>query len=190
MTEKKILIAYGTRFGATEGVAIKIAEIFRDNNVLAEAVDLKEKSNFDNFNDYDGLIIGTSIKIGQWTRHVKNFVRNMRLEIQEFTGPFGFYVCSAYAALEDQYAKVKEEYIPDKLKEFGVSIDYYDAFGGIIDFSENSRMGWLEKKIMKLAGNQATGESVESEYTDLRDWDQIEKFALGYLDLVKSNHMN
>ena len=44
MTEKKVLIVYGSRFGATEGVAIKIAEIFRDNNVLAEVVDLNEKS--------------------------------------------------------------------------------------------------------------------------------------------------
>ncbi|MHA1419742.1 MAG: flavodoxin domain-containing protein [Candidatus Heimdallarchaeaceae archaeon] len=186
MADKKILIAYGTRYGATEGVAIKIAEIFRDTDVLAEVVDLKEKSNFDNFDDYDGLIIGSSIKIGQWTRQVKNFVRNMRLEIQELKVPFGFYVCSAYAALEEQYAKVKEEYIPDKLTEYGISIDYYDAFGGIIDFTENSRMGWLEKKIMKLAGSQAAGESVESEYTDLRDWDKIEKFAQGFLDLLKA----
>ena len=189
MTDKKVLIAYGSRYGATEGVAIKFAEIFRDNNVLAEVVDLKEKSDFDNFDDYDGLIIGSSIKIGQWTRHVKNFVRNMRLEIQEFAGPFGFYVCSAYAALDEQYAKVKEEYIPDKLKEFDISIDFYDAFGGIIDFSENSRMGWLEKKIMKLAGRQAVGESIEEEeeeYTDLRDWDQIEKFAQGFLELLKA----
>ncbi len=186
MTEKKILIVYGTRFGATEGVAIKIAEIFRDNDVLADVVDLEERSDFDNFDGYDGLIIGSSIKIGQWTRHVKNFVRNMRLEIQKFDGTVGFYVCSAYAAIAEQYAKVKEEYIPDKLTEFDVSIDYYDAFGGIIDFSESSRMGWLEKKIMKLAGKQATGVPVESEYTDLRDWDQIEKFALGFLDLFKA----
>ena len=186
MVDKKVLIAYGTRFGATEGVAIKIAEIFRDNGVLADVVNLKEKSDFDNFDDYDGLIIGSSIKIGQWTRHVKNFVRNMRLEIQKLPGSFGFYVCSAYAAIDEQYAKVKEEYIPDKLKEFDVSIDYYDAFGGIIDFSENSKMGWLEKKIMKLAGNQAAGVPVEDEYTDLRNWDQIEKFALGFLDLIKS----
>ncbi len=187
MVDKKVLIAYGSRYGATEGVAIKIAEIFRDNNVLAEVVDLKEKSDFDNFDNYDGLIIGSSIKIGQWTRHVKNFVRNMRLEIQKFAGPFGFYVCSAYAALEEQYAKVKEEYIPEKLTEFGVSISYYDAFGGVIDFTESSRMGWLEKKIMKLAGRQAVGEPVEEEeYTDLRDWDQIEKFAQGFLDLLKA----
>ncbi|MBY9000646.1 MAG: flavodoxin domain-containing protein [Candidatus Heimdallarchaeota archaeon] len=186
MTEKKILIVYGTRYGATEGVAIKIAEIFRENNVLAEVVNLKEKSNFDNFEDYDGLIIGSSIKIGQWTRHVKNFVRNMRLEIQKFSGPFGFYVCSGYASQEEQYQKVKEEYIPDRLTEYGISISYYDAFGGIIDFSESSRMGWLEKKIMKIAGSQAAGLPVESEYTDLRDWDQIEKFALGYLELVKT----
>lgn len=110
----------------------------------------------------------------------------MRLEIQKFDGTVGFYVCSAYAAIAEQYAKVKEEYIPDKLTEFDVSIDYYDAFGGIIDFSESSRMGWLEKKIMKLAGKQATGVPVESEYTDLRDWDQIEKFALGFLDLFKA----
>ena len=47
-------------------------------------------------------------------------------------------------------------------------------------------MGWLEKKIMKLAANQASELPVEAEYTDLRDWDQIEKFAQGFLDLLKA----
>ena len=184
MTEKKVLIAYGTRYGATEGVAIKIAEIFRDKGILAEVINLKEKLSIDNFDGYAGLIIGSSIKIGQWTKEVKSFVRNMHREIQEFAGPFGFYVCSGYASLSDRYETVKEEYIPDRLVEYGINVDHYDAFGGLVDFSETSKMGWLEKKIMKMVGSQATGLPIETEYTDLRDWDQIEKFALDYIELL------
>ena len=67
MSEKKILIFYGTRFGATEGVAGKIAELARENGLQAEVYDLKDlpSDRIPDFNNYDGILIGSSIKIGQ-----------------------------------------------------------------------------------------------------------------------------
>ena len=63
MSEKKILIFYGTRYGATEGVAGKMLELAKENGIQAEVLNLKDLPNdrIPEFNDYDGIMIGSSI---------------------------------------------------------------------------------------------------------------------------------
>ncbi len=185
MSEKKILIFYGTRYGATEGVAGKMAELIREKGSQAEVYNLKDlpDDRIPDFSNYDGILIGSSIRIGQWTRDVKKFIGNKAEELNKFKGKKGFYVCSGYASNPDTYEKVKVEYTTDACEKLGVKkLDLFDAFGGLMDFTDTSRMGWLEKKILKKAAKQTTGESAEDDsYTDLRDWDQIEKFTLEFL---------
>ncbi|MHA1218667.1 MAG: flavodoxin domain-containing protein [Candidatus Heimdallarchaeaceae archaeon] len=187
MSEKKILIFYGTRYGATEGVAGKIAELARENGFQAEVYNLKDLpgDKIPEFNNYDGILIGSSIKIGQWTKDVKRFVGNNKDQLNSFKGKKGFFVCSAYASDPDSYERVKVEYTKDAAGKLGVDIEYYDAFGGLMDFTETSRMGWLDKKLLKVAAKVASGEKAEDDsYTDLRDWDQIEKFALEFFKIL------
>ncbi|MHA1197849.1 MAG: flavodoxin domain-containing protein [Candidatus Heimdallarchaeaceae archaeon] len=185
MTEKKVLIFYGTRYGATEGVAGRMAELIRENGNQAEVLDLKDLPNdrIPDFSNYDGILIGSSIRIGQWTKGVKKFIENKAEALNQFKGKKGFYVCSAYAADPDNYERVKVEYTIDGCQKYGIKeLDLYDAFGGLMDFTETSRMGWLEKKLLKVAAKQASGEKTENDsYTDLRDWDQIEKFTLEFI---------
>jgi len=188
MSEKKILISYGTRYGDTEGVAGKIAELARENGLQAEVYNLKDLPNdkIPDFSNYDGILIGSSIRIGQWTKGVKKFVGNNKDQLNSFKGKKGFYVCSAYAADPDSYDRVKVEYTKDACEKLGVEkLDLYDAFGGLMDFSETSRMGWLDKKLLKVAAKVASGEKAEDDsYSDLRDWEQIENFALEFFKIL------
>jgi len=184
MSEKKILIFYGTRFGATEGVAGKMAELARENGIQAEVLNLKDlpQDRIPDFTDYDGLMIGSSIKIGQWTKDVKKFVSNYKDQLNAFKGKKGFFVSSAYAADPESYQRVKTEYTLDACNKLGVEkLDLFDAFGGLMDFTETSKMGWLDKKLLKVAAKVASGEKAEDDsYNDVRDWDQIEKFTLDF----------
>lgn len=188
MSSKKVLILYGTRFGSTEGISEKIAKILGENEVETLVVDLKKPPENDDlaFDSYDGILIGTSIKIGQWTKDVKNFVSKRKDALNSFKGKLGFFVSSGYAAVPEHYDKVKVEYTKDALAKLGVDkVDLFDAFGGLMDLSKTSRMGWLDKKILTMVGKQSGLESdPNKEITDLRDWNQIENFAKEFLQLL------
>lgn len=187
MTNKRIIIFYGTRYGSTEGIAGKMAEIIREKNLTAEVVNLKDlpKDKIPDMTQYDGILIGTGIKIGQWTKEVKKFVTDRKEELNNFKGPKGFFVSSGYAALPEKYEEVKIDYTRNALAKRGVEVDQYDAFGGLMDLTETSRMGWLEKKILKTVGKQSLGLKSETDsYTDLRDWEQIENFTLEFVNLI------
>lgn len=92
---------------------------------------------------------------------------------------------SGYASDPDMYEKVKIEYTKDVLDRIGVKIDYFDAFGGLMDFTNSSKMSWLDKRILKsVAKNDPKIDP--NGWNDLRDWKQIKNFALGFIDLLQA----
>jgi len=183
---KNVLILYGTRYGSTEGISEKMAEILKANEVKVDLFNLQAtpEKEIPAFDPYDGILIGTGIKMGQWTKEVKEFVKRKRDELNSYKTPKGFFVSSGYAADPGMYEKVKIEYTKDALDKIGVKIDYFDAFGGLMDFTETSRMSWLDKKILKKVA-ESDPKIDPSGWNDLRDWKQIEKFTLGFIDLLQ-----
>ena len=185
MTEKKVLILFGTRFGSAEGIAEKMAEILREKGICVDTFNLKTTpdKNIPELDRYDGILIGTGIKIGQWTKEVRGFLTQNKDKLNVFAGPKGFFVSSGYAADPDKYEKFKFEYTQDALDKIGVKIDYLEAFGGLMDFTKSSRMSWLDKTVLKKVAKNDPKINLEG-LNDLRDWNQIEKFTLGFLNKI------
>jgi len=185
MAGKKVLIVYGTRYGSTEGISEKMAELLRGKGAEVDIFSLKTtaEKEIPKFDHYDGILIGTGIKMGQWTKEVKDFVTKKKEELNSFNGPKGFFVSSGYAANPKMYEKVKNEYTKDALEKTGVKVDSFDAFGGLMDFTKSSRMNWLDKRILKSVAKNDPQISLDG-CNDLRDWKQIERFTLGFIDLL------
>jgi hypothetical protein len=61
-----------------------------------------------------------------------------------------------------------------------------DAFGGVIDFSKSSKIGWLDKKIIGIASKDDPAIK-KNRRNDLRDWDQIRTFGENFVELVRKN---
>jgi len=186
LTGTKILIVYGTRFGSTEGISEKIADMLKEKEMEVNIFNLKTtlKKEIPAFDRYGSILIGTGIKMGQWTKEVREFVTEKKDELNSFQNPKGFFVSSGYAADPDMYEKVKIEYTKYVLDRIGVKIDYFDAFGGLMDFTNSSKMSWLDKRILKsVAKNDPKIDP--NGWNDLRDWKQIKNFALGLIDLLQ-----
>ncbi|MFX0211614.1 MAG: flavodoxin domain-containing protein [Candidatus Hodarchaeota archaeon] len=179
----KALIAYGTRFGATQGIAERMVEWLQENKIESDIINVK-KDSWPELSHYNGLIFGSGIKIGQWTKEMKKFVKENKEEINALKGPKVFFVCSGYAAIPERYQEIKQEYSKKILVDLGISVDNYEAFGGVMNVSPDSPVGWLDKKILKIAGKK-TPDFDPKGVNDSRDWIKIEQFAQEFIRLMK-----
>lgn len=186
MGNKRVLIVYGTRYGSTEEISQEIAKTLKEKGLESEIFNLgiEKSKNWPQLDDFDGFIIGTSLKINSWKKQVKAF-----LEINKdiFKGKkFGVFTCGAYAIAEPEEAC---EDIANRLtKNYKLNADIHQAFGGILDFSEDSNVGRTGKTILKtvaLGLEKEKGLTIDKDgCNDFRDWDKIRSFAENFADTL------
>jgi menaquinone-dependent protoporphyrinogen oxidase len=184
---KKVLIVYGSRFGCTEEVSQEIARLLEKEDIAAQLLDVRKTKErmWPAIDEFDGILVGSGIKISKWTKESRKFLEKNKTELEKKI--LGLFVCCADAARDRNHAK--KEYLEKVIEELGIAVGIYDAFGGVLDFSESSRMGFLNKKMLRAAAKEMSEEIGftidKNAKNDLRDWDQIRKFAEEFASLVK-----
>ncbi len=73
----RVLIAYGSKRGSTEGVARHIQDALESSGIVADVRSAAEQIDLD---DYDAVVVGGSLHNGHWHKHSRKFVsRNAAL---------------------------------------------------------------------------------------------------------------
>lgn len=183
----KVLMLYGTRYGTTKGISDEIEKILQGSGLATDNFNLKDVKLKDipALNNYDGIIIGTSIKMGNWTKIIKSFMQKRKAELKKKQASLGFYVCCGEA--KNDISTAKEKYINSKLEKFGIQPALIDAFAGAYDLREGSPLsGMMRKIIIGIMQKEEGIENPDGELYDYRDWDQIRNFANQFVERVKS----
>jgi len=187
---KKVLVAYGTRFGSTEEISQEIAKVLEQKGIESHLINLgKTKSKkWPSLEEFDGILVGSSIKITRWVKEPRVFLKKHVDEFKKREKILGVFVSGALTVVD--YEKQIEDSIKNKiLEELGIHADIYDAFGPLMDFSEDSKVGRINKSLLKLAAKGISNETgIEFNFegrNDLRDWDKIRNFAEKFAMLLK-----
>ncbi len=184
---KNILIVFGSRFGNAKEIAAEIAKVAEEAGTKVDVVDLKEtkRKHWPSVDNYDGILVGSGVKIMKWTKQPLAFLKKNKDKLNKKI--LGLYATAAFALVDVEKAKL--DYGETIAKDIGLQPKIHDAFGPVMDFSEKSNLGALNKGILKLAAmgiSDDTGIEIDREgYNDLRDWEQIKAFAKNFVDLVK-----
>jgi menaquinone-dependent protoporphyrinogen oxidase len=191
---KQILIAYGSRYGSTAEIARAMAETFKKEGLEPEMLDLEQikQKQWPSLPSFDGLIIGSGIKIGRWTRQATKFLHTHADEIKTLKSKglvVGVFVSCGLASTPGKHDEARQTYVKKILDDVGISgaVDIYDAFGGVYDLSSSSPMGFLDKRMLSMGAKQMSKDGVtltEGARNDLRDWDQIRAFVEHFAQLV------
>jgi len=188
MGNEKVLIAYGTRYGATEEISQEIAKTLKEKGLEPELFNLGlgKSKNWPQLDEFDGFIIGTSLKINSWKKQVKSFLNKNKNELKNKPKKLGVFTCGAYAIGEP--GEAKEDIAKRLMKNYELEAEIYDAFGGVLDFSEDSNMGKAGKLALKVAAKaMSTEKGLEfnmNGLNDFRDWDKIRSFAESFADKI------
>jgi menaquinone-dependent protoporphyrinogen IX oxidase len=121
--------------------------------------------------------------MGQWTKEVTKFVKKNVLLLRSLSIPIGFFVSSGIASHPETYEEAKKSYILDKITNLNLNVSLYDAFGGKLDLTQNSKLSWLDKKIVKAMSKEDSRIQIDKT-NDFRNWSKITMFTKNFLKIV------
>jgi len=152
LANRKILVAYASKYGSTGGVA-------------GATVDVRLMKNVRNLDAYQGVVLGAPVYMGKWLPEATDFVKQNAEALGRV--PLAcFVVCMLlHEPTPDNMAKALAYLDPvlkaaPPLKPVGVG-----AFAGALDYG---KLSWATKKIMQ---SKAQPEG------DFRDWKAIHAWA-------------
>ncbi len=189
LSAKKILIAYGTRYGSTEEISHKIRDFFKENTDIDTDIDILNfqivnKKKWPSVVDYDGILIGTGIRMGKWIKEAEDFMRKCKNHNENGNIILGIFVTCGYAADPKYYPVAIKDFIQRITKKAGIEPDIYDAFGGVFDYSKKSKKNFMNKTILKWGARDLDLNIQKNVKNDFRNWEKIKKFTGEFVALL------
>jgi len=168
----RVLVAYASRHGATQGIAEHIAETLRTAGFEAETIRVTAAKSLAG---YDAFVIGSAAYMFHWEKDATSFVRRNRAVIAAkptwlfSSGPLGTEPLDEEG--RDQKVALVPREIPG-LREAVRARDHRVFFGA---FEHGRKPIGLAERFMNLmpAARDATPVG------DFRDWPEIEAWAAG-----------
>jgi len=176
----KILIAYGTRYGATTSTAEEISNVLQGEGFEVRVVNLKEEKVKD-ISKFELVIIGSGMKMDMWTSKAKAFLNTFSGELKK--KKVALFVSSGARALmeykgeHDEINRITKKYLEDKASKYDLNPISMTIFGGIWDYNQ---IGKIYRKFINAEKENfipAGIKETEPGVYDSRNWDEIRKWA-------------
>lgn len=162
--DKKILVAYASKYGSTGGVADAIGKELCNRGA---PVDICLVKNIGDLSPYRGVVVGSAIYRGKWLPEAVDFVERNREVLRQVPVAY-FLVCITMCKPTEENRRKVLAYLDPVLKAVPqVQPVKIGTFAGALDYSN---LSWVMKKILELKG---TAEG------DFRDWGVIRAWATG-----------
>lgn len=162
----KVLVAYATRYGATEGIAQRIAANLAEQGLSADARRVDAVHDVDG---YDAFVVGSAVYIGAWVKDAIQFVERNRPALSTHplwlfsSGPIGPETTDAQG--RDTRSSAVRKDVAD-LKESLSARDHHVFFGAL----DRSRLHLPDRLIAAMPVFPGTE-------GDFRDWDEIDAWS-------------
>lgn len=167
--EKVVLVAYASKYGATEEIAARIGQELREAGISSE---VKPVDQVNELAPYGAVILGSAVYAGQWLKEAVAFLKNN----EEALAQRPVWIFSSGPTGEgDPVELMKGWRLPEALQPIADRIQPRDIafFSGELDLG---KLNLAEKLIVK-AMKAPTG--------DYRDWESIETWAREIAAILK-----
>lgn len=156
---KRILVTYATRAGSTVGVAKAIGETLSKRGFAVDVKDVKENPSLDG---YQGVIIGSAIRLGGWLAEATDFIKYNQGELTKI--PVAVFNVHILNLGDDEQSRTSRLAYLDEVRSMIKPVDEI-FFAGEIDLT---KLSFVDRMMVKM---------VKSPIGDFRDWDKIRSWA-------------
>jgi menaquinone-dependent protoporphyrinogen oxidase len=177
---KKVLILFGTRYGATESTSAEIAKVLQVEGLEVKVVNAK-KENVKDVSPYDLIIVGSGMQMGKWTGEPEYFLNQFQKELAN--KKVAIFVSSAAQALiehekkNEEIEKNRKLNLEEKAAKYNLQPISMVTFGGVWDFN---KMNFLFRRTLasfKPRIEAAGFKEIKPGLYDTRDWNAIRTWA-------------
>lgn len=164
----RVLVVYASKYGSTQGIAERIAQILNESGQQAAAVSASKAGHLDG---YDAYVIGSATYMFSWLKEATDFVRRNTAVLRSkpvwlfSSGPLGTETKDA------QGRDVRETTVPKEIAELRVAIEPRDhhVFFGAFD---HTKLNFTHRLVYAMpAAKKLFTEG------DFRDWNEIDTWA-------------
>jgi menaquinone-dependent protoporphyrinogen oxidase len=155
----RVLVAYGTKHRATEGIAKAIADALRAAGL---EVEIQRARQVHSLQPYSAVVLGSAVYAGRWRSDALRLLRRPELRQRDVwlfsSGPVG--------ESKGDPEQLERMTRPPRVQQIAADIGAREhvVFGGMV--AEDA--GFIRKKMAR---------KIPPELRDLRDWDAIEAWA-------------
>lgn len=165
----KILILVDSRFGHTK----KVADFIANEIKPLGAITIAELSKFQgNLQDYQQIILGASVRYGDFSRNFYKFVKINLKALQSVKSAF-FGVCLT-ARKEGKNTPETSVYIQKFSKKTLLKPNNLAIFAGDLSYQ---KYNFFDKTIIKLIMFLGKGPTSGNSTIEFTDWDKVREFA-------------
>lgn len=167
-----VLVGYASRFGSTHEIAERIAATLRARGLTA---DVRPVDELDDVRSYDGVVIGSGVYDGTWTRAAGALVRTHARVLAE--KPVWLFSVGSFGDSHPLIGRLMRKE-PKEIEEFEQSIHPrdYRVFAGVIDLEHWP--AWARLIFRGLGGHSG----------DNRHWPEIDAWAEEIALAIRAPH--
>lgn len=164
----RVLVVYASKYGSTQGIAQRIAQILNESGQQAAAVSASGAGRVDG---YDAYVIGSAAYMSSWLKEASDFVRRNTAVLRSkpvwlfSSGPLGTDKKDA------QGRDVRETAVPKEIDEFRVAIQPRDhhVFFGTFD---HTKLHFAHRLVYAMP-------AAKTLFTegDFRNWEEMDAWA-------------
>lgn len=167
--ENQVLVAYATKYGATQEIAEKIGESLRKAGLNTVVMPADQVSDLDS---YRAVVLGSAVYAGQWRDEAAKFLKN---HVEKLSGLPVWLFSSGPTGEGDPVELMSGWQFPEALQSYADRVQPRDIafFHGVIDPKE---LNFAEKLIVK---------GIKAPTGDYRDWESITAWAEAIADSLK-----
>jgi menaquinone-dependent protoporphyrinogen oxidase len=167
--DKKVLVAYATKYGSTAEIAEKIGEVLRQEGLDTDVLLVRE---IGDVSAYPAVVLGSAVYIGQWRKEAAKF---LTANEPVLAGRPVWLFSSGPTGEGDPAELVQGWRIPSKLQPVADRIKPRDI--AIFHGATNAeKMNFIEKFMLKNVG---------APVGDYRDWEAISAWARAIAEALK-----
>jgi len=171
------LIIYGSQEGQTQKIAERIAGSLRDKGQQVTVFPVGQLPADLTLDNYDAAILGGSIHVGKYPRHLKKFITTHRDWLNNIPSAF-FTVCLAIHSQQTHSQEEALHYGKEFLARSGWQPTLTSTFAGAVRYT---RYNFITRFIMKKISEKEGGSTDTSRDHEYTDWAEVERFTDNFM---------